>query len=131
MRDSSSGHVCHSSQLASSSVYVSRSGATSTGDLCSVTRLAGAVNVHVAALKVIQKLKTTQEGELILIAPWCPSQLWFPHLLRLCVNHLDSFSSVETYFHNRWQVVPSACMEALMQHYQAAGFLREVSCRSS
>ena len=25
------------------------------------------------------------------------------------------------------QVVPSACMEALMQHYHAAGFLREVS----
>ena len=85
--DSSSGHVCHSSQLASSSVYVSRSGATSTGDRCSVTRLAEAVDVHVAAVKVIQKLKTTQKGELILIAPWCPSQLWFPHLLRLCVNH--------------------------------------------
>ena len=26
-----------------------------------------------------------------------------------------------------WQVVPSACMEALMQHYQAAGFSEEVS----
>ena len=85
--DSSSGHVCHSSQLASSSVYVSRSRAMSTGDRCSVTRLAEAVDVHVAAVKVIQKLKTTQKDELILIAPWCPSQPWFPHLLRLCVNH--------------------------------------------
>ena len=58
-----------------SSVYVSRSGATSTGNRCSVTRLAEAVDVHVAAVKVILKLKTTQGGELILIAPWCPSQL--------------------------------------------------------
>ena len=27
----------------------------------------------------------------------------------------------------KWQVVPSACMEAVIQHYQAAGFSREVS----
>ena len=31
--------------------------------------------------KVIQKLRTTQTGEVILIAPWWPSQPWFPHLL--------------------------------------------------
>ena len=37
--------------------------------------------------KVIQKLNTTQEGEVILIAPWWPSQPWFPHLLHLCVDH--------------------------------------------
>ena len=37
--------------------------------------------------KVIQKLRTTQEGEVILIAPWWPSQPWFSHLLRLCVDH--------------------------------------------
>ena len=37
--------------------------------------------------KVIQKLRTTQEGEVILIAPWLLSQSWFPHLLRLCVAH--------------------------------------------
>ena len=36
--------------------------------------------------KVIQKLRTSQEGEVIL-APWWPSQPWFPHLLRLCVDH--------------------------------------------
>ena len=38
--------------------------------------------------KVIQKLRTIQDGEVILIAPWWPSQLWFPHLLCLCVDHL-------------------------------------------
>ena len=37
--------------------------------------------------KVIQKLGSTQTAELILTAPWWPSQSWFPHLLRLCVEH--------------------------------------------
>ena len=37
--------------------------------------------------KVIQKLRTTQEGEVRPIAPWWPFQPWFPHVLRLCVNH--------------------------------------------
>ena len=37
--------------------------------------------------KVIQKLRTTQTGEVILIAPWWPSQQRFPHLLCLCVDH--------------------------------------------
>ena len=41
--------------------------------------------------KVIQKLRTTKTGELILIAPWWPSQPWFPHLLRLSVDHLLRF----------------------------------------
>ena len=38
--------------------------------------------------KVIQKLRNTQTGEVILIAPWLPSQPWFPHLLRFSVDHL-------------------------------------------
>ena len=37
--------------------------------------------------KVIQKLRTTQQGEVILIASWWQSQPWFPHLLCLCVDH--------------------------------------------
>ena len=41
--------------------------------------------------KVIQKLRTTQTGKVILIAPWWPSQPWFPHLLRLSVDHLLRF----------------------------------------
>ena len=35
--------------------------------------------------KVIQKLRSTQSAEVILVAPWWPNQSWFPHLLRLCV----------------------------------------------
>ena len=37
--------------------------------------------------KVVQKLWATQDSEIFLIAPWWPSQPWFPHLLRLCVDH--------------------------------------------
>ena len=52
--------------------------------------------------KVIQKLRTTQTGEVILIAPWWPSQPWFPHLLRLSVdNLLRFFQYPETFCHNR------------------------------
>ena len=37
--------------------------------------------------KVMQKLRSAQMAEVILVAPWWPSQSWFPHLLRLCVEH--------------------------------------------
>ena len=37
--------------------------------------------------KVVQKLQSTQVAEVILVAPWWPSQPWFPHLLCLCVEH--------------------------------------------
>ena len=82
--------------------------------------------------KVMQKLRSTQVAEVILVAPWWPSQSWFPHLLRLCVEHplpLPSGSSVPAgpEVHLRRKVVPSAHMEALMRHYKAAGFSDEVS----
>ena len=37
--------------------------------------------------RVMQKLRSTQAAEVILVAPWWPSQPWFPHLLHLCVEH--------------------------------------------
>ena len=37
--------------------------------------------------KVIQKLRSKQEAEVILIAFWWLKQSWFPHFLRLCVDH--------------------------------------------
>ena len=37
--------------------------------------------------KVVQRLRSTQVAEVILIAPWWPSQPWFPLLLRLCVEN--------------------------------------------
>ena len=80
--------------------------------------------------KVIQKLRATEDAELILIEPWWPSQPWFPHLLRLCVDQPFFYFhtvSTESEIQPRRKVVPSACMEALMRHYKAAGFSDEVS----
>ena len=84
--------------------FVSSSGALSIGDRCSVTRLAGEVGVLFSTFpllsQVIQKLRTIQEGEVILIAPWWPSQPWFSHLLHLCVDHPCFFPYRETNCHN-------------------------------
>ena len=89
--DTRSQHVSDTVELPPSSVHVSSSGAKSPSGGCSVSRLAGEVNVHVPPFpllnKVLQKLRSTQVAEVILVAPWWPSQLWFPHLLRLCVEH--------------------------------------------
>ena len=52
---SDSGHVHHSPQFRPSSVHVSNSGATSTGGRCSVSGLAGEVNVHVSAVSLAQQ----------------------------------------------------------------------------
>ena len=48
--NSSSGHVCHSPQCTSSPVYVSSSGARSTDDRCTVTGVAGKVDIHVSTV---------------------------------------------------------------------------------
>ena len=82
--------------------------------------------------RLVQKLRTIQEGEMILIGPLWPSQPWFPHLLRLCVEPPTLLSipprpAVTTLIYLEWQVVLSARMEALMQHYHAAEFSKEVS----
>ena len=53
--NSNNGHVCHSPQHASSPVYVSNSGASSTGDRCSVIRLAEEVDVHVSTVPLAQQ----------------------------------------------------------------------------
>ena len=80
--DTRSRHVCNSVELPPSSVHVSNSGAKSPSGGCSVSRMAFPL-----LSKVIQKLRSTQTAEVILIAPWWLSQSWFPHLLRLCVEH--------------------------------------------
>ena len=136
MGNSSSGHVRHSPQHASSPVHVSSSEASSTGDRCLVTRLAGEVDVRVstffpakqnhseaqyhpdgrsntnhplvAVTTVVSTPATTECGpSTILSVPQRPF--------------------VTTGLHLERQVVPAARMEALMQHYQAAGFSKAVS----
>ena len=85
--------------------------------------------------KVIQKLCAIQEPEVILIAPWWPTQPWFSHLLTstLCgsfsVLSIPSRPAVTTgtEIHLRRKVLQSVFMEALMEHYKATGFSDEVS----
>ena len=130
VENSSSGQVCHSPQHASSSVHGSSSGASSTGDRCFVKGLAGEVNVMFPPFlllnKVIQKLRTTQTGEVILIAPWWPSQPWFPHLLRLSVllfflyrrdllSQQSYISSGKSYHLHAWRLL---CSTTKQQDFQ-------------
>ena len=93
--NSSSGQVCHSPQHASSPVHGSSSGASSTGDRCFVTGLAGEVNVHVSTVSPAQQSHSEAqehpEGRGDTHRLWWPSQPWFPHLLRLSVDHLLRF----------------------------------------
>ena len=88
---SNSGHVCHSPQCPSSPVYISDFRASSTGDRCSVTRLAGTVDIHTSTVCLAQQShsETTchPERQDNSNSPWWPSQLWFPHLIRLCEDH--------------------------------------------
>ena len=140
--NSSRGQLCHSPQHTSSPVHGPSSGASSTGDRCFVTGLAGEVNVHVSTVSPAQKSHSEaqdhpdRQGDIH--RPWWPSQPWFPHLLRLSVDHLLRFFQycrdcrvlqrpVTTGRHLQRQVTPSAPMEALMQHYKVARFSREVS----
>ena len=127
--NSRSGHVYHSPQHTSSPVYVSSSGASSTGDRCLVTGLAGEVDGSMHMFppfpllnKVIQKLRTSGGHH----------NHGF-HIYYICVwtTHA-SFRSAETCCHNRVISRVASCticthLEALMQHYLAAGFSKEVS----
>ena len=120
--NSISGHVCHRPQHASSPVYVPSSRASSTGDRCSITRLAGEVDVHVLTLSPAQQSHSEAQdhpgGEVILIARLVASQPWFPHLLHLYVDHPLLFHSytpgptITTGICLGRQVIPSAHMDA-------------------
>ena len=71
MGNSNSGHVCHSPQHASSPVYVSNLGYSSIGGKCSdKERSMFMFPLFPLLNKVIQKLRTTQEDKVILIAHW-------------------------------------------------------------
>ena len=129
MVNSSGGHVCHSPQHASSPVYVSSSGALSTGGRCSVTRLAGEVDVHVSTVSEAQDHsgeRSDINSHLVAITTMvststtCTSVCGPPSLLSILLG-----PTVTTGLCLGWQVIPSARMEALMQHYQAAGFSKE------
>ena len=138
LRDTRSRHVCNSVELPPSSVHVSNSRATSTSGGCSVSGLAGEVNVHVSSFPPAQQSHSEAlihsggrgsshsplVAESVVVSTPTTSLCGTPPGLSL-----PSGSSVpagsEVCLGRK--VVPSARMEALMRHYKAAGFSDEVS----
>ena len=130
--------VCNTVELPPSSVHVSSSGAKSPSGGCSVSGLAGEVNVHVSPIPPAQQshaetaVHSGGGGDSCspLVAV---SVVVSTSTTSLCgtpsSSPLPSGSSVPagSEVHLRRKVVPSARMEALMRHYKAAGFSDEVS----
>ena len=136
--DTRSRHVCDTVELPPSSVHVSSSGAKSPSGGCSVSRLAGEVNVHVSTLSPAQQGRAEVtvhpcgrgDSRSPLVAV---STVVSTPTTSLCgtpvSSPVPSRSSVPAgpEVHLRRKVIPSARMEALMRHYKAAGFSDEVS----
>ena len=136
--DTRSRHVCNIVELPPSSVHASDSGAKSPSGGCSVSGLAGEVNVHVSPIPSAQQSHAVtsihsggggnSQSPLVAVSVVVPTST-----ASLCgtpsSSPLPSGSSVPagSEVHLRRKVVPSASMEALMRHYKAAGFSDEVS----
>ena len=133
-----SQHVCNTVELPPSSVHVSNSGAKDPSGGCSVSGLAGEVNVHVFPIPPAQQSHAeasihsggggNSRSHLVAISvvvSTSTTSVWRTP----SSSPLPSGSSVPagSEVHLRRKVVPSACMEALMRHYKAAGFSDEVS----
>ena len=126
--DSRNRHVCNTVELPPSSVHVSSFGAKSPSGGCSVSGLAGEVNVHVSPIPPAQQSHAETMvhsggggdscGPLVAI-----SVVVSTSTTSLCgtpsSSPLPSGSSVPagSEVHLRLKVVPSARMEALMRHY--------------
>ena len=133
-----SRHVCDTVELPPSSVHVSSSGAESCSGGCSVSRLAGEVNVHVSSFSPSQQGRAEAavhsggrgDSRSPLVAV---STMVSTPTVSLCGKPVDSpipsRPSVPAgpEVHLRRKVIPSARMEALMRHYKATGFSDEVS----
>ena len=110
----------------------SNSRATSPSGGRSVSGLAGEVNVHVSSIPSAQQShsealvhlggrgnsRSRLVAETVIVSTSTSSLCGPPPVL-------SQPSGSEVCL--RWKVVPSACMEALMRHYKAAGFSDEVS----
>ena len=139
--DSRSGHVRISPQHPSTSVRVSSSGTTRTGSGCSVAGLAGEIDIHFSADSSAQQDHSEVTGhpssrsdtDFSLVAI---STVVSTPTATLCgppiVSSIPPRSTVsaESGIHLGWKVVQSACMEALMRHYKAAGF-SDKACRGT
>ena len=136
--DTRSRHVCDTVELPPSSVQVTSSGAKSHSGGCSVSRLAGEVNVHVSTLSPAQQGRAEVtvypcgrgDSRSPLVALSTVVSTPTTSLCGTPVNSpIPSRSSVPAgpEVHLRRKVIPSARKEALMRHYKAAGFSDEVS----
>ena len=129
-------HVCV--KLPPSLVHVSNSGATSPSGGCSVSGLAGEVNVHVSSIPSAQQIHSEAPvhpggrsnsysplvAKTVVVSTPTSSLCGSPPVLSLPLRSSVPAGSEVCL---RWKVVPSARMEALMRHYKAAGFSDEVS----
>ena len=138
MGDTRSRHVSDTVELPPSSVHVSSSGVKSPNGGCSVSRLAGEVNVHVSTFSPAQQgraeitVHSSGRGDprspLVAVSTVVPTPT-----TSLCGTPVDSpipsRSSVPAgpEVQLRRKVIPSARMEALMRRYKAAGFSNEAS----
>ena len=136
--DTRSRHVRDSVEFPPSSVHVSNSGATSLSGGCSVSRLAGEGNVHVPSIPPAQQSHSEAQvhsggrgnshsplvAESVVVSTPTTSLCGTP--TRLSLSSRSSVPTGPEVYLGR-KVIPSACMEALMRHYKAAGFSDEVS----
>ena len=119
-------------------VHVSNSGATSPSGGCSVSGLAGEVNVHVSSIPSGQQSHSEAPvhpggrsnshsplvAETVVVsAPTSPLCGPPPVLSLLSRSSVPAGSDLFL----GWKDVPSACMEALMRHSKAAGFSIKVT----
>ena len=132
----SNGHVCHSPQHASSPVYFSSSRASSTGNGCPITGVAEEVDVHVSTVSPARQSHSEAQDHpggrgdtnsplvavTTVVSTFTTSVCGPPTLLSIPPR-----PAVTTGIYLERQVVPPARIKALMHHYQAAGFSREVS----
>ena len=83
--NSNSGHVCHSPQCLSSPEFMSPIPDPQALAMHALSQDWQGRSMYMflpfsLLSKVAQKLRTTQNSERILVAPWWLSQPWFPHL---------------------------------------------------
>ena len=126
-----------SPQHASSPVHGSSSGALGTGHRCFVTGLAGEVNVHVSTVSPAQQSHSEAQDHpdgrgdthrpLVAVTTVVSTPAMIECGSPARILSVPQRPVVTTGLYLKQQVIPSARMEALMQHYQAAGFSREVS----
>ena len=136
--DTRSRHVCNTVELPPSSVHVSNSGAKSPSGGCSVSGLAGEVNVHVSSIPPAQQnhleAQVHPDGRGDTHSPLvAESTMASIPTSSLCGTPssfslpLRSSAPAGSEVCLGRKVVPSARMKALMRHYKAAGFSDEVS----